>query len=57
MAFYGPIWLLVAWCEKRSDFRTFRLDRIDQLLVTEEPIPEEPGTNLQSFLDRMRSDD
>ena len=26
--FWGKVWTLVAWCEKRGDFRTFRIDRI-----------------------------
>ncbi|MGB0904984.1 MAG: helix-turn-helix transcriptional regulator, partial [Mangrovicoccus sp.] len=26
--FWGKIWMLVAWCELRDDFRAFRLDRI-----------------------------
>ena len=25
LSFYGPVWLLVAWCELRDDFRSFRL--------------------------------
>ncbi|MBB5192565.1 putative DNA-binding transcriptional regulator YafY [Silvimonas terrae] len=29
--FWGAKWTLVAWCEKRTDFRTFRLDRITAL--------------------------
>ncbi|MCA1335584.1 helix-turn-helix transcriptional regulator [Pseudooceanicola marinus] len=26
--FWGKVWTLLAWCELRGDFRTFRLDRI-----------------------------
>lgn len=26
--FWGKVWTLVAWCELRGDFRTFRIDRI-----------------------------
>lgn len=29
--FWGKTWTLVAWCELRSDFRMFRLDRIEGL--------------------------
>ena len=28
--FWGKVWTLVAWCEMRSDFRAFRIDRIDR---------------------------
>jgi len=27
-------WIMVAWCRLRSDFRDFRLDRIDELIVS-----------------------
>ncbi len=36
LIFWGKVWTLVAWCHLRSDYRTFRLDRIQQL----EPIDE-----------------
>jgi predicted DNA-binding transcriptional regulator YafY len=29
--FWGAVWTLVAWCEKRQDFRSFRLDRIQSM--------------------------
>ncbi|WP_295120128.1 YafY family protein [uncultured Chitinophaga sp.] len=29
-------WLLVAWCRLRNDFRNFRLDRIRQVIVSED---------------------
>ena len=29
--FWGAVWSLVAWCEKRQDFRSFRLDRIQAM--------------------------
>ena len=35
LAYFGPVWLLSAWCELRQDFRTFRLDRIDGFAVEE----------------------
>lgn len=31
---YGSRWHLVAWCQLRSDYRDFRLDRIHKLTVT-----------------------
>lgn len=52
LSFYGPIWLLVSWCELRSDFRSFRLDRIDELEVLGEVFHPEPGKTLQDFLRR-----
>eukprot|EP01136_Pigoraptor_vietnamica_P025339 Opistho-1_new@79266 len=31
--FWGPVWTVAAWCEKREDFRSFRVDRIQALTV------------------------
>ena len=52
LAFYGPVWLLVAWCELRVDFRCFRLDRIAEASVLAERFRLEPGRTLQDFLKR-----
>ncbi len=48
--FWGRSWTLTAWCEMRSDFRNFRLDRILALASTEEPFTQEPGQTLRDFL-------
>ncbi len=50
--FYGPVWLLAAWCELREDFRSFRLDRISQLDVLDERFRLERGKTIQDFLKR-----
>lgn len=34
LAYFNQVRLLLAWCEKRQDFRNFRLDRIQQLHQT-----------------------
>jgi predicted DNA-binding transcriptional regulator YafY len=34
--FWGQTWTLAAWCELRTNFRNFRLDRIAQLVLTED---------------------
>ena len=52
LAFYGPVWLLVSWCELRADFRSFRLDRMSELQVLEARYHPEPGKTLQDFLKR-----
>jgi predicted DNA-binding transcriptional regulator YafY len=52
LEFWGRVWTLAAWCEARSDFRTFRLDRIEQLTLTDSPIPFEPGRELDDYLNR-----
>lgn len=52
LAFFGPVWLLAAWCELRQDFRSFRLDRMSGLVLLEERFRPEPGKTLQDFLRR-----
>ena len=52
LAYFGPVWLLSAWCELREDFRTFRLDRIDGFAVPGDRFRLEPGKTLHDFLKR-----
>ena len=56
LAFYGPVWLLIAWCELREDFRAFRLDRMREMTVLETRFAEERGKTLHDFVvaDRAR---
>jgi predicted DNA-binding transcriptional regulator YafY len=35
--------LIMAWCELREDFRSFRTDRIDRAQFTEDRYPERPA--------------
>lgn len=50
LIFYGPVWLLAGWCEKRRDFRHFRLDRIHALQVEDEKFDDEPDKNYAAYL-------
>ena len=52
LAYFGPVWVLAAWCELRVDFRTFRLDRIDRFALLDEHFRNEPGKTLHDFLKR-----
>lgn len=52
LAYFGPVWVLAAWCDLREDFRTFRLDRIDGFAVTDERFRTTPGRTLHDFLKR-----
>src|SRR5215470_1747793 len=44
--YWGAVWTLVAWCEMRNDFRSFRLDRIADPEVTDETFTLEPDQTL-----------
>jgi len=50
MAFYGPVWLLAAWCEIREGFRVFRIDRMSDFAPLETTFDAEPGRTAQDFL-------
>ncbi|KAB2919944.1 MAG: YafY family transcriptional regulator [Hyphomicrobiaceae bacterium] len=52
LAYFGPVWMLAAWCELRQDFRTFRLDRIEGFEVRADRFRAEPGKTLHDFLKR-----
>jgi predicted DNA-binding transcriptional regulator YafY len=52
LAFFGPVWVMAAWCELRTDFRTFRLDRMEGFSITQEPFKSERGKTLHDFLKR-----
>ncbi|WP_394699194.1 helix-turn-helix transcriptional regulator [uncultured Cohaesibacter sp.] len=53
--FWGRVWTLVAWCELREDFRSFRVDHIEVLDVEESPYPMEKGRELRDFVARMKA--
>jgi predicted DNA-binding transcriptional regulator YafY len=48
--FWGKVWTLGSWCETRQDFRSFRVDRIEELQVLESGFQHEPGKTLADFL-------
>lgn len=54
--FWGNEWTLAAWCEARSDFRSFRLDRIREWALVagaDAPFHDEAGKTLGDFLRRV----
>ena len=48
--FWGEHWTLAAWCEVRNDFRSFRIDRVIRLQVTDEKFRDETGKRLADFV-------
>jgi predicted DNA-binding transcriptional regulator YafY len=47
--FWGRTWTLAAWCEMRTAFRNFRLDRVSDAALLE-PFEDEPGRTLRDLL-------
>lgn len=50
MVFFGPVWLVTGWCETRKAFRNFRLDRMRELVVTDQTFRDERGKTLRDYL-------
>jgi predicted DNA-binding transcriptional regulator YafY len=50
MAFYGPVWVLAAWCELRKGFRVFRIDRMSAFSTLETKFDAERSKTAQDFL-------
>ncbi len=48
--FWGKVWTLAAWCETRQAFRSFRVDRIDEVQQQEAGFRDEAGKTLADFL-------
>lgn len=49
--------VLLAWCHLRRDFRVFRLDRMDDLRVTDDSFRPHRVSLLRDHLARLRSED
>lgn len=56
LEFWGQVWTLTTWCERREDFRVFRCDRIIRMLPGERFI-QERGRRLSDFLALLREKD
>jgi predicted DNA-binding transcriptional regulator YafY len=54
MFFWGKSWTLVAWCEKRSDYRNFRFDRAISVEITDEYYPIDAERNLEHYSNMMK---
>ncbi len=52
--FWGGVWTLAVWCELRSDFRSFRLDRMLALSETGDGFVAEAGKGLDDFMAQVR---
>jgi predicted DNA-binding transcriptional regulator YafY len=50
LAFWSGVWTLASWCELRKDFRAFRIDRMEDLLVLERTFVPCKGQTLDDFI-------
>jgi predicted DNA-binding transcriptional regulator YafY len=51
--FWSKVWTLGAWCESRQDFRSFRLDRMQKITLSETNFSLEAGEGLADYLGRV----
>ncbi|MCL2657904.1 MAG: YafY family transcriptional regulator [Betaproteobacteria bacterium] len=54
--FWGRVWTLGAWCELRENFRSFRLDRIQNLKLAGTQFPDMAGRRLTDLLRAVGGD-
>ncbi len=50
LVFFGPVWLVLGWCETRKDFRNFRLDRMTELAIPGTTFKDEKDKTLRAYL-------
>lgn len=48
--FWGKVWTLAAWCELKQDYRSFRVDRIAALWMTDRDFDDNATVSLSQFL-------
>ncbi|MFA6920652.1 MAG: YafY family protein [Gallionella sp.] len=53
MVGWGDHWTLLAWCEMRDAYRSFRFDRIQNLTLLSGHYPQHPERNLEHYLTRI----
>ena len=51
--YWGKVWTLAAWCETKTDFRNFRMDRIQSYDVLDVGFKQEAGKTLADFLRKV----
>ena len=56
LVFWSGVWTLTSWCELRKDFRTFRLDRMEQVIVLEREFVSKRGQRLEDYLRKIRKE-
>lgn len=57
MFFWAEHWLLIAWCERREDYRCFRVDRCLQITPLDRRFREDANRSLSDFLRKVQCED
>lgn len=56
LCFWGGAWTLISWCELRTDFRSFRADRMKSFEILPETFIQSPGQTWADFLKKVRAE-
>jgi predicted DNA-binding transcriptional regulator YafY len=56
LAFWGQSWTLGSWCRMRTDFRNFRVDRMEAVEVLADAVSTDPARGLRAYLAAMGGD-
>lgn len=54
--YWGKVWTLGAWCETRTDFRSFRVDRMREVSMLDERFHDEPGRTLADLFRKSEAE-
>ena len=54
LLFYAMNWHLVAYCKLRNDYRDFRLDRIQDLKITDQIFDKKPDQEFENYMKRQQ---
>ncbi len=55
--FWSGVWTLASWCELRKDFRTFRMDRMQDVQVLRREFVQKKGQRLEDYLRQVTKRD
>ncbi len=56
LVFWSGVWTLTSWCELREDFRTFRIDRMEQVVVLEREFVPKRGQRMEDYLKKIKAE-
>ena len=54
--FWGNTWSFAAWCELRTAFRNFRVDRMEAVVVMDKIFVTEPGKTLEAYISSIEKE-
>ncbi|MEH6835977.1 MULTISPECIES: helix-turn-helix transcriptional regulator [Falsihalocynthiibacter] len=55
-AYWGRVWTMTCWCEKRGDFRSFRIDCLTSCNLTGAYFDDEREQLLEEYLERVNAE-